>query len=1192
MNEKIHVDEAFPIVAVGASAGGLAPTLELLQELGDEPGIAVVIIHHLDPTHESGLADVLSRATPLPLTLASDRLRIARNHVYVIPQNAGMFIAQGVLRVVPRPAHGLHLPIDQFFESLALDLDGLAAAVVLSGTGADGTEGVKAIKREGGITLAQDDSAQYGNMPESAIATGCVDASLPPAGIARELRRLGAEKPALRMALQAGVEGREYPQILAAVRKGTGVDFTSYKHSTIRRRLERRLFFRGVADLRAYLELLSSDPSEIAALCEEALIHVTGFFRDLAAFDALRTEVFPKICEGRQRDRPIRIWVPGCSSGEEVYSIAIGLLEALEELHCDAPIKIFGTDLSTAVIEQARAARFTTSIENELAEARIRRFFTKTPDGYKIRRDVRDLCVFATHDVTRDPPFATMDLISCRNLMIYLNPDLQERVISLLHYALNEPGYLLLGSAETARASAGFVAVDGKNKIYARTSAAPRIAFDFTTPRGHPERPLVGPGPADLPSTLVRSGLPGSSEVQREADRLVLAAYAPPGVVVTNDLAIIQFRGHTGLFLEHAPGVASLDLLRTVREELKLPLRQAIDQARSSNSAVRRPDVVFSVGDTRHLVDIEIIPFAVHVTRQRYLLVLFRDTTHQADSAAQLPAAPASASSTEAGAALEQELTSTRQYLESVIEQLEATNEELKAANDEVVSSNEELQSAKEELQATNEELRTVNDEMGERSAAAIRLSDDLANALSSIEVPIFLVERNLRLRRYTPAAARVFGLLPTDLGRPVAEILSIIAVAPTIVSDLQEVVERLRPAQNNVQDASGHWYDLSVRPYLTIDGRVDGSVVVARDIHAERESVEALEEALAYAQSVVDTVRECLVVVDGARRITSANAAFLVTFNLTQNEILGRCLHELGRPELATPSLTKLLGTIATAPVDSLPLERSEIGEGRSFLLSVRRIADSERLLLSFENVTQIQEYREQLRRMAFEAAASEERERRRVAVALHDHTGQALALAQMKLTTVRGELTGEARVAVDRAVQLLEQATADARALIFDLSPPILYDLGLVEALAWLAEDFEQRYGLSIDVVHDGIDIPLDDVVKGVIFRAVRELLMNVLKHAGTSSAALRLSRRDDEMHVEVEDRGNGFEPVSVLGIRSDRGMGLVSVRAQLARFGGLVEVSSQPGRGTCLSIRIPLKSNGNPASGEAPPESERPS
>jgi PAS domain S-box-containing protein len=1004
------------------------------------------------------------------------------------------------------------------------------------------------------------------------------------------------------------------------------------------------------------------------------------------------------------------VWVPGCSTGEEVYSIAIGLLEFLDENQRELPIKIFGTDLSPTIIEKARAGRYPASIEGEVSAARLQRFFSKDERGYQIQRGVRDLCVFAKHDVARDPPFPTMDLISCRNLMIYLGPDLQERVITLLHYSLHTTGFLMLGSAESVRAFAGFTAVDSKNKIFARSSAAPPLAFDFTKRPADELSSPAGPGSLD-PGFDSRA--PARAEVFREADRLVLAKFAPPGVLVTDELAIVQFRGRTGAFLEHASGAASLELLRTAREELRLPLRRALDQARASGAPTRETGIALFDDEKPRTVTIEVLPFSIHSTR--LFLVLFAD-----EEAAQPTSFPPVGTSDQdtgrvANAALQQELTSTRQYLESVIEQLEATNEELKAANEEIVSSNEELrsgneelESAKEELQATNEELRTLNDEMRDRSVEATRLSDDLTNVLGSAEIPIIILARDSRVRRFTPAAGRVFGLVPADVGHTLCESPRTGALGSLLMPMVNEVLAELRPLESTIQDQNGRWHQLWVRPYKTLDGRVDGTVIAARDIDAEKRGTESLLAARRYAEDVVEAIRDGLVVLDRELRLVSANKAFLRAFRLDSKEISGRRLIELGCTELATPALRSALhGLLEGGGVSDFRIERTTAENSRSFLLDASHIDGTELFLLAFQDVTEIESarvatqraeladilvgsaegilmsdaggrilfanpavaeifghdagelvglpidvlvaeelrgrheehradylaapspramrpgrdlmgrrkdgteiaievtlnavvrdggptvvafvrdvtaqrrvendvrrYQERLQSMSFEAVVAEERERRRIAIELHDRMGQALALAQIKLTSVRGGLVGEARSSVNGAVELLEQAITDARGLIFELSPPVLYDLGLKEALDWLAEDLEKRHGIKVEVSDDGADKRLDDAAKGVVFRAVRELLMNVLKHAQSPVARVRLRRADGHYLIDVDDQGIGFELGSSNDPPGRQGFGLLSVRQQITRLGGELTIESTPGRGTLASVRVPME------------------
>ncbi|MEO8182017.1 MAG: chemotaxis protein CheB, partial [Deltaproteobacteria bacterium] len=893
----------FPIAGVGASAGGLAATTELVKALGPNPGIGLVIVHHLDPAHPSSLVEIFSRATAMPVQVASEGLRVEPNHVYVLPPNAGLILSGGVLYLTPRIEEaGLHLPIDRFFESLAEDRKGYAMGLLLSGSGSDGTIGIRAIKAAGGITFAQDASAEYRSMPDSAIATGCVDRVLSPRAIAAEITRLGDHPPISAPSEAVSAEEETaFRRLLLALRRVSGIDFTNYKRATIRRRVQRRVFLHRLHDLREYVELLERDAGEAAALAEEVLIHVTGFFRDPATFQALETQVFPKLLERRPRGAPIRVWVAGCSTGEEVYSLAINLLEFLVGANAaDTPIKLFGTDVSGSAIERARAGKYAEGIEREISPERLAAFFTKQGSSYQIRKDVRDNCVFARHDATRDPPFSGMDIVSCRNLMIYLGSALQVRTLSIFHYALREPGFLVLGSSETIHAFAGFAIVDSKNKIYQRTSAAPPLLFDFSGP----ER-LDRVTGADFDATRAS----GPLDVQREADRVLLAKFAPPGMVVTDDLAIVQFRGKTAPYLEPAPGAPSFDLQRMVREELRLPLRRTIDEARSKHRGAQKTGLRLVGDDGVRVVDIEVLPLSVALTQQRFFLVLFRDVTPR--PAAPAPEAPpaevrSSVDEPQQVGELRHELASTREYLESVIEQLEASNEELKAANEEITSSNEELRSAneelqmaKEEIQATNEELRTVNDEMAVRNIEATRLSDDLTNVLSSVEIPIVMLGRDARIRRFAPAAARVLGLSANDIGRPLSEVPRRLAAVSAEMAS--EVLSKLSPVERTLQDEAEHWYQLTARPYLTLDSRIDGTVLAAFDVDPMKRATERLAQAqkehaarlLERSESefreVLMTAAEGILTTDSTGRIVFANPAVTELFRYNPEELLGQ---------------------------------------------------------------------------------------------------------------------------------------------------------------------------------------------------------------------------------------------------------------------------------------------------------------
>jgi len=1304
-NDPKDLPSAFPIVALGASAGGLGAVSQLLRHLGDKPGFAVVLVQHLDPTYASNLVELLAKVTPMPVEAVHEGAVVQVNHIYVIPPGAEMVITHGILHLTPRavgPAP--HLPIDAFFDSLAEDRGRRAIGVVLSGTGGDGSRGVQAIKAEGGITFAQD-GAEHTGMPESAVATGCVDFTLPVAAIATELARISV-RPSGR---DDSVEDDEsFRRILAAIRQGTGVDFSHYKPTTLRRRMQRRAVLRRSASLHDYADLVTSEPAEAEALSEEVLIHVTSFFRDAEVFEALKKEIFPRLLAYGRTDA-IRVWVPGCSSGEEVYSIAMCLAEFLAEAGASQiPVKMFGTDVSRRAIERARAGVYHESIAEDVSPERLSRFFQKTERGYEILKEVRDRCVFATHDIARDPPFSKMDLISCRNLMIYLAPTLQQRILPMFHYSLNEPGFLVLGTAETIGTFAGFTAADSRNRIYARSPGPVRVAFDFGDARGwsapsHAFTPTV-----DRPTN--------AGDVRRDADRAILSAIAPAGVVVTNDLAIIEFRGEIAPYLEPIPGVATLDLLRMAREELRLTLRRAIDEARSAGKLSRAAGVMIGSGDERRAVDVDVIPFTVAPTSTRFFAVLFTERAEPPRAVTE--AAPEDASSAAAEDALRHELASTRDYLQSVIEQLEAGNEELKAANEEIVSSNEELQSmneelqtAKEELQATNEELRTVNDEMLDRNVEATRIADDLANVLSSVAIPIVILGRESRIRRFTPSATKILNLIPTDIGRPVTDIQAKIRI-PELTTLVADVLEHLAPLERTVQADDGRWYQLGIRPYRTLDNRIDGVVLSIYDIDALKKAELLLAEARDYAESIVETMRESLVVLDGDLRVRSANRAFQDQFKLPSGEILGRRLDAIGPSPWNVPELTRLLEKLAggSEQVDDVQCEHELPGLGtQTLVVSGRRMAKTGWIVLTLANVTdsrqmearlarneegfrrmlasaaeaivmsdssgrvvfanemaarvfgyderqmldlhvedllpsrlrqghaqphnaylaaptprpmgrdrtlvalrkdgtefpvevilspmeasegrlvvvfvsditerraaerKIVDYQVKLQRMAFQAALAEERERRRVAQDLHDRVGQALALARIKLDAVRAGATGEIKAAIAAAIDLIAVSIDETRTLTFDLSPPVLYDLGLKPALSWLCEDIEKRSGVHVEIEDDGNGTQLSEATAAVLFRTVRELLTNVFKHARTPTARIGLKRVDDHLEIRVEDAGAGFEVEKAA--RGAPGFGLFSVREQIARLGGTVDIESAPREGTRVSVRIPIAAN----------------
>ena len=842
------------IVAIGASAGGIEAVTELISHLQPHTGMAFVLIQHLDPKHHSILTELLARKTSMTVREVTDSMRVAPNVVYVIPPNASMSIAGDALQLGPREAtHGMHMPIDTFMRALAQQKRNRAVGVILSGTGSDGTLGMAEIQAQGGVTLAQDESsAKYSAMPRSAVVAGYVDYVLPPIEIAGELARIAAHPYVSHELHSEPAEssehrGSELSAIFQLLRASSGVDFTHYRQTTILRRIRRRMVVHKIDELRQYVRFLPDNPAEIKALYQDILISVTSFFRDPGVFEVLQSSVFPAIVKARDRQQAIRIWTPGCASGEETYSVAIALLEFLGDSASQMPIQLFGTDVSELSIVRARSGVYPKNISSDLSPARLRRFFTEVEGGYRVSRNLRDLCIFAQHNVLKDPPFSQMDLICCRNVLIYVEPVLQFKVLSLFHYALRPHGFLVLGTSEGLGNSTNlFATEDRAHKIFSKKSTVSRQpgAFSMHSLTDPADRP-----PVRVP---VKPSDPDWSygEAQKEFDRRLLSQYSPATVFVNEDLEIVHTRGNVDRYLKLAPGRASLSLLKMAREGLVVELRNSINRAKKENAPVGKKNIQIrqqegergtSGGDEfLRFINFDVIPVTLGNRAETYFMIVFQES----------PSAPAKTLPTRAAqqppetyvasqriTKLEQELASTKEYLQSVIETLEATNEELQSANEEILSSNEELQSineemetAKEELQSTNEELTTVNDELRSRNAEVTQINNDLTNLLSSTDIAVIMIGSDLTIRRFTPKAQKFLGLIPSDIGRPISNINPSIEI-DRLQSMILQVMADFLPLERELTDRNGIHYQLKILPYRTIDNKIDGAVITIVDI-------------------------------------------------------------------------------------------------------------------------------------------------------------------------------------------------------------------------------------------------------------------------------------------------------------------------------------------------------------------------
>jgi two-component system, chemotaxis family, CheB/CheR fusion protein len=832
-------------VGIGGSAGGFEATMDLLRHLPAKNGMTFVVVQHLDPHHVSKLASLLGKATAMPVIEITKTTEPKPNTVYVQPPNKCVVVKDGALRLVRRTLH-VNVAIDQFFESLAEACGSRAMGILLSGSGSDGTAGLRAIKAAGGLTFAQDENtAKFPEMPRSAIRSGFVDAVRSPREIAREIRHIG-EHPYIRQVItdrEADEAAKSQYQkaddlgrIFLSLKKQMGADFTSYKLGTLTRRIQRRMALHGMKKLGQYARFLRDNKREIEALFDDLLINVTRFFRDTPLFAVLRKRLLPALLKKKAQHGELRVWVPGCATGEEVYSLAICILETLGSRASEMGLQIFGTDLSEAMIDHARAGIYSSAIEKDVSRARLRHFFTKRDSTYQINRRVRDICTFARQNVVTDPPFSRLDLISCRNVLIYLSPELHKRCIPQFHHALNPGGYLILGPAESVGTfDELFDLLDKRNKIYTKKMVPTPHPLGLANDFGTRFRPFGVRSP-------FAAAAASSPQVMQAADRIMLGTYAPAAVVIDHEMHVQQFRGRTDAYLQHHPGPASFNLLQIVRPSLVADLRNVIRRSIKMNKPARKERSVIKHNGRTREINIQVVPFKVATSDKSHLLVIFDETTSGTQPGKMLRSLGKTASQREVGE-LRRELAASKESVQAIIEEQEATNEELKSANEEIESSNEELQStneeletAKEELQSTNEELVTLNEELSNRNLEMQQMNSDLNNLLDSIQLPVVMVDNELLVRRVTPAARNAFNVLQSDVGRPISDFRPNVDISD-LEDLLREVIESLAVAERRVTDKQGRQYSLRVRPYRTSDNKIEGAIITLVDINGKEGS-------------------------------------------------------------------------------------------------------------------------------------------------------------------------------------------------------------------------------------------------------------------------------------------------------------------------------------------------------------------
>ncbi len=956
----------FPIVGVGASAGGLEALQELFGAMPTDTGVAFVVITHMHRDHVSLLPELLARTTSMPVIEAHDGQTVEADRVYVAPPGDELTIEGGILRR-GQPSADFKTPIDSFLRSLARDQRGFAICIVLSGTGSDGTLGLRAIKSEAGMAMVQSpQSAKFAGMPSSAQATGLADFSLSPRDMPEKLvgyvHGIRSRTVAQIEQDRVSIPDEPFRQVLAVLRVRTGNDFSTYKISTIQRRILRRMFVQHIDSPHEYARFLKENKHEAQLLFRDLLITVTNFFRDPGAFDALG-ECLHEAIMARKGDDAYRVWIPGCATGEEAYSVAIVVREVMQHLERDVDVQIFATDLDPRAIDAARSGVFSSGITSDVSPTRLRKYFTTESEHFRICKEIRDMIIFAPQNVLSDPPFTRLDLIVCRNLLIYFGTEQQQRLLPTFHYALRPNGLLFLGPSETiGRLDELFVIVDRKCKIYRRKEVQNRQLkglLDLDLLRGRTMTPELAPvrGVRPPPYRALRT--------EGQVHRFLLSRFAPPCIIVDDNGDVVHIHGRVGLYFEPAQGEPSNNVLKMARQGLATPLASALRKAATQKSAVERRNVTVKSNGDSQTVDIQISPIEEPESFRGLYLISLRPSVERPKKISKPAGESAYDDQSAHLAEVEAELQHAKESLQSTVEELESSNEELKSANEELQSMNEELQSSneeletsKEEMQSLTEELTTVNTELSSKVEELSHANDDMQNLLNGLEVASIYLDENLCVKRYTEQARELINLMPSDIGRPLSDLAMQIEY-PNLIDDCRQVLKNLDRREREIRSSDGKWLMMRILPYRTSQNVIAGVVVTFVAIDRLKHAEISARAAYEFFHDIVETVRAPLLVLDSDLRVRTANDFFYQNFDLTPEMVENRLIYEIADGQWDIPRLRELLEDILpqNSTFNDFVIEHdfARIGR-RKIVLNARRLkGESDRgelILLAMESV------------------------------------------------------------------------------------------------------------------------------------------------------------------------------------------------------------------------------------------------
>ena len=1237
-----------PIVALGGSAGSIAAMREFFSAMPPDSGMAFVVVLHLADQHESILSEVIQRTTPMPVAQVADSARVEPNQVYVIPPGKSLISTDGYLHLDDLgKERGKRMTVDIFFRTLADSHGPHAAAIVLSGADGDGATGIKRIKEHGGLTVAQDpEEAEYPSMPRTAIATGMVDWVLRVADMPARLVEYGAFEKKLKLPAEEGSQPAAAPakssgddeaalrDVLVFLRTRTGRDFSYYKRATILRRVARRMQVNSVENLPAYLAFLRTHVGEASALLQDLLISVTNFFRDEQAFAAL-ARLLPRIFNAKGPDDIVRVWVPACATGEEAYSIAILVSEYSRKLDSPPLVQIFATDLHDGSIQAARNGLYPDAITADVSEERLRRFFVKEMNGYRVRPEIREMVMFAIHDLLKDSPFSRLDLISCRNLLIYLDRSVQARAFDIFDFALNGEGLLFLGLSESAEESPGFSPLDKKQRIYLHRGSQRRELPVLPGPtslalalRALPRarQPPVLPGPAfrprdETPSKSVPDIPAGQSWAGVHA--MLVDWLAPPSVLVNADHNIVHLSEKAGRFLRMSGGEPTRNVLQLIHPALRIELRAALYRAGQTKAPAEARGVAIDIEGARRSVDIRVIP-AFDLAEGFMLVTLDVQSSSPAGKSEEVAPAdvdPASRHLEEQLERAQSDLRDTIEQHEASTEELKASNEELQAMNEELRSATEELETSREELQSINEELTTVNQELKATVDELGGANSDLHNLMASTAIATIFLDRALRITRYTPAAVELFNLIPTDIGRPLTDLTHRLDYVG-LELDAQRVLETLIPIEREVGRAGGQSFLVRLLPYRTVDDRIAGVVLTLMDVSEVRDARDAAAASEDRYFDFFNSIGEAVALLEmiaGSNgkedfRYLQVNSSFEDYTGMA--DMIGKTVSET-LPDLAL-EWTRRFRQVAQSG-EQARFEAHVASLGRWFDMFVSRIGGpgSDRVGVVFTDVTARKDAQDRLERtkedledrvtertrdlsaatqrmltevserirldearakLLLDFATAQEDERNRVARDLHDSLGQHLSALSMGLKTIElaENCPPQVRARLLQMQEIAHRLDEEIDRLSHALRPLALSDLGLDAALRRHVEGWSRETGIAADaqIAIQGFE-RFSFIIETTVYRIVQEALTNVVKHARAARVSLVAERRAHDLRVIVEDDGQGFD---VRSTNDARRLGLRGMRERAALVGGELQIESTPGRGTTVFLTVPLTTRGD--------------